>query len=45
MKDMIVVAEKGGKNKELLAIDNVDKTAIAEVAKVSNTIYLGSKHS
>ncbi len=44
MKDMIVVAEKGGENKELLAIENVDKTAMAEVAKVSSAIDLRSKH-
>ncbi len=42
MKDVIAVAEKGG---ELLAMENADKTAIAEIAKVSSTINLGSKHS
>lgn len=42
---MIKVAEKGRKNKELLTIENVDKTTMAEVAKVSNAINLGSKHS
>ncbi len=42
MKDMIAVAERGGK---LLAIENEEKTVIAEVAKVSSAINLGSKHS
>ncbi len=42
MKNMIAVAEKG---KELLAIENIEKTVIAEVAKVSSAIDLGSKHS
>ena len=44
MKVMIVVAKKDGKNKELLAMENIDKTTIAEVAKVSNAIDLESKH-
>ncbi len=42
MKDVISVAERDG---ELLAMENVDKTAIAEVAKVSSAIDLGSKHT
>ena len=45
MKDMIAVAEKGRENKELLAIENINKTAMAEVAKVSSTIDLRSKHN
>ncbi len=45
MKDMIAMIEKGEKNKELLVMENVEKTAIAEVIKVSSTIDLGSKHS
>ncbi len=42
MKDIIAVAER---NRELLAMENVDKTVIAEVAKVSSAIDLGNKHS
>ncbi len=45
IKDTIAVAERGRENKELLAIEKTDKTAIAEVAKVLNNIDLGSKHS
>ena len=45
MKDIIVIAEKGGENKELLTLENADKTAIIEVAKVSSAINLKSKHS
>ncbi len=45
IKDVIAVAEKGRENKELLAMENVDKTAMAEVAKVLSAIDLGSKHS
>ena len=37
---MIVVTERCGKNKELLAMENVDKTTMAEVAKVSSAIDL-----
>ncbi len=42
IKDVILVVERG---KELLAMENIDKTAIAEVAKVSSAIDLGSKHN
>ncbi len=42
MKDVILVVERG---RELLAMKNVDKTVIAEVAKEWSTIDLGSKHS
>ena len=45
IKDVIVVAEKDEENKELLAIENADKTAMTEVVKVSSTIDLGSKYS
>ncbi len=41
MKDVILVIKKGG---ELLAMENVDKIAIAEVAKVASTIDFRSKH-
>ncbi len=42
MKDVIVVAKRSGK---LLAMKNVNKTAIVEVTKVSSGIDLRSKHS
>ena len=45
MKNVIAVAEKNGENKELLAIENIDKTAITEVVKVSSAIDFGNKHS
>ncbi len=45
MKDMIVVAEKGLENKELLVIENINKIAMAEVTKVSSTIDLRNKYS
>lgn len=42
MKDVIVIAERSRENKELLAIENMDKTIIVEIAKVSNAIDLDS---
>ncbi len=45
IKDLIAIAEKGGENKQLLAIENRDKTAIVEVAKVSIAIDPQSKRS
>ena len=45
MINVIKVAEKGKKNKELLAIENIDKTAMAEVTKVLSIIDLRSKHN
>ncbi len=45
MKDVIAMVKKTGENKELLVIENINKTIIAEVVKVSNTINLGSKYS
>lgn len=42
---MIKVAQKSGKNKDLLAIENIDKIAIVKVAKVSNAINLYNKRS
>ena len=42
---MIAVAEKRGKNKKLLAIENIDKTAITKIAKMLSTINFRSKHS
>ena len=39
------MAEKGGENKRLLVIKNVDKTAMAEVTKMSSAIDLRNKHS
>lgn len=40
MKNMIAVTKRSKKNKKLLIIENGDKTAIVEVAKVSNVINL-----
>ena len=45
MKDVIVVIKRGGENKELLAIENINKTAIAKFTKVSSAIDFESKHS
>lgn len=45
MKDVIIVAENDRENKELLAIEKADKTTMAEVAKLLNTIYLRSKYN
>ena len=42
---MIAVVKKDKENKELLAMENTDKTAIVEIAKVSNAIDFRSKHS
>ena len=43
MKDMITTAEKDRENRELLVIKTTDKTAMAEVTKISNTIDLDNK--
>lgn len=45
IKNVILAAEKGRENRKLLAIKNIDKTAIAEFAKVSNIINLSNKYS
>ena len=45
IKDVIAMAKRDGENKKLLAMENVDKTAMAEVAKVLSAIDLGNKHS
>lgn len=45
MNDIIAVAKKGGKNKELLAMRNVDKTVMTKVAKILSTIDLRRKHN
>lgn len=42
---MIILAKKDKKDKKSLAIENIDKTAKAKVAKVSNAIHLDSKYS
>ena len=39
------MTKRGIENKELLAIENADKIAMAEVVKVLSTIDLRSKHS
>ena len=45
MTNIIAVAERGRENKKLLAMENVNKTTIAEVAKMSNAINLGRKYN
>ncbi len=45
MKDIIAVVEIDRKNKELLAIKNIDKTVVAKVTRVLSTIDLKSKHN
>ena len=45
MKDMIVAAEKGRENGELLIIENIDKIAMAEIMKISSVIEFGNKYS
>ncbi len=42
MKDVIAVAERDG---ELFIMENIDKTAIAKVAKLLSIIDLGNKDS
>lgn len=42
---MIILTKKSRNNEKLLIIENIDKIAIAKVAKVLNTINLVSKHS
>ena len=44
IKDMIILVEKNRDNEELLVIENVNKTAIAEVVKVLSIINLDNKH-
>lgn len=45
MKDIIIVTKKGGENKKLLAIKNVNKTTMMDIAKVLSAIDLKSKYS
>lgn len=45
MKNMILVAKKVRKNKQLLVIENTNKDVMVEIAKMSSAIHLGSKHS
>lgn len=44
MKNVMVVAKKSRKNKQLLAMKNTNKTIIAELSKLSSTIDLSSKY-
>lgn len=41
MKDVIAIAKTNKENKELLVMENIDKTAIAKVSKVLGFINLG----
>lgn len=43
MNDVITIAEKSKKNRGLLVIENMDKTVIAEVVIMLNTIDLDNK--
>ncbi len=45
IKNVIAVVKKSEENKVLLTMENVDKTTMTEVAKVSSTIDLESGHS
>ena len=42
---MIAAVERDSENGGPLAMENVDKTAIAEVAKILSAINLGNKYS
>lgn len=45
IKDIIILAEKGKNNKELLVMENVGKIAIVEVGKMLNIIDFNGKHN
>ena len=45
MKNVIAVVKKDEKNKELLAIENIDKIAMMKMVKISSAINFGSKHN
>lgn len=45
IKNLIAIAKKDRKNRELLVIENKNKTAMVKVAKVSSVIDLGNKYS
>ena len=45
MKNVIIVTESDGENKELLAIENANKTIIMEVIKALIAINLRIKHN
>ena len=45
IKYVIAAAKRDGENKKLLSIKNLDKSAMAEVAKVLSTIDLDNKHN
>lgn len=45
IKNVIIAAEKGRKNRRLLAMKNIDKTIIVEFVKVSSIINLSNKYS
>lgn len=44
MKDIIILAETSKDNKEQLAIENINKTVIAKVAKMFNAINFDGKY-
>ena len=45
MKNVIAAVKKSRENKKLVTIKNIDKTVMAEVAKVFNAIDLDNKYS
>lgn len=42
---MIILAKKNRNNKKLLIIENINKTVIAKIIKILNTINLNNKRS
>ena len=45
MKGVIAAAKKRRENRRLLVMKNVNKTAMAKVAKISSIIDFGNKYS
>lgn len=45
MKNMIAVAKRDKENKKPLIIENINKSVIIKVTKVSNTIDFDNKYS
>lgn len=45
MKDMIILAQKSRNNERQLIIENINKIAIVEVAKVLSIINLNNKYN
>lgn len=45
IKDVIILAKKSRNNEKPLVIENVNKTIIAEIAKVLGVIHFNNKYS